>query len=324
VEAIIERYQFTPNPIARRLKRNRAYHFCALIARSEQDSGYWAQALTGIQEGAGEIAPLGVETEVCAFDRYNPDDFCRVTEAVLDRQLDGIVLSPIMPQRAKSFIMEIQRRKIPYVFFDANLGDNIDAAILGIEGVDYHFQNQTGNPNLTKRITAYDNLSESIKTVVEYNNEGYPERIITDNLIYIIDGYADNNCTVSLLDKNGTYYSFDNISVPQFLVDMPKDVLISSIGTFLDHIALIANSKLMTLVETMNGVTMPEQTRDELKAVYLTFKLIKDGFKTTRNCSAAFASIAAIPATASASLVAAVPLSILCVWNVYITLSSLE
>ena len=213
----------------------------------------------------------------------------------------------------------------------------------------------------------YDNLSESLKTVVEYNNEGYPERIITDSLIYIIDGYANNICTVSLLDKNGTYYSFDSISVPQLsqnneytsIVDMPKDVLTSWTGTFLDHIGLIANSKLMTLVETMDGVTfadevanlnhfiningiaknvfkdvmidvvvdagiqlMPEQTRDELKATYLTFKLIKDGFKTAKSCSAAFAAIAAIPATASASLVAAVPLSILCVWNVYTTMSS--
>jgi LacI family transcriptional regulator len=33
VEAIIEKYQFTPKPIVHRLKRNRAYHFCALIPR---------------------------------------------------------------------------------------------------------------------------------------------------------------------------------------------------------------------------------------------------------------------------------------------------
>ena len=245
----------------------------------------------------------------------------------------------------------------PYVFFDENLGENIDAAILGIEGVDYHFQNQTGNPNLTKRITVYDNLSETINTVVEYNNEGYPERIITDDLTYIIDGYADNICTVSLLDKNGIYYSFDNIQVPQFIVNNQKKILPNLTGEFLKHISLIANSKLMTLVETMDGVTMADEIAnlhhiinynaiaekvfekamigvaidfaaetfewgDELKAGYLTYKLIQNGFKT-KSCSAAFAAIAAIPVTASASLVAAVPLSIYCVWNVYTTTSSI-
>ncbi|MDR2363353.1 MAG: LacI family DNA-binding transcriptional regulator, partial [Spirochaetaceae bacterium] len=45
IEAIIEKYQFTPNPIARRLKRNRAYRFCAFLPRRDQDAGYWGQAL---------------------------------------------------------------------------------------------------------------------------------------------------------------------------------------------------------------------------------------------------------------------------------------
>jgi DNA-binding LacI/PurR family transcriptional regulator len=52
IEAIIEQYQFTPNPIARRLKRNRAYRFCAFLPRRDQDAGYWGQVLEGIEEGA--------------------------------------------------------------------------------------------------------------------------------------------------------------------------------------------------------------------------------------------------------------------------------
>ncbi|MDR2479893.1 MAG: LacI family DNA-binding transcriptional regulator, partial [Treponema sp.] len=35
IEAIINEHQFTPNPIARRLKRNRPYRFCALIPRRD-------------------------------------------------------------------------------------------------------------------------------------------------------------------------------------------------------------------------------------------------------------------------------------------------
>jgi len=54
VEAIIEQYQFTPNPVARRLKKNRPYRFCALIPKRDQDAGYWGQIIAGIERAAGE------------------------------------------------------------------------------------------------------------------------------------------------------------------------------------------------------------------------------------------------------------------------------
>jgi LacI family transcriptional regulator len=121
VEAIIERYQFTPNPIARRLKRNRAYHFCALLPQRDQDAGYWGQALQGIQKAATEIAPLGVETEIIEFDRYSQGEFRAAAETVLEKKPDGLILSPIMPDRIRLFIEEIRHMGIPCIFFDADL-----------------------------------------------------------------------------------------------------------------------------------------------------------------------------------------------------------
>ncbi|MDR2746798.1 MAG: LacI family DNA-binding transcriptional regulator [Treponema sp.] len=121
IEAIIEKYQFTPNPIARRLKRNRAYRFCAFLPRRDQDAGYWGQALEGIREGAGEISPLGVETKIIEYDRYSIRDFHRAADSLLAEKPDGIVLSPIMPEKIKDLIAKIRDSDIPCVFFDADL-----------------------------------------------------------------------------------------------------------------------------------------------------------------------------------------------------------
>jgi LacI family transcriptional regulator len=127
IEAIIEKYQFTPNPIARRLKRNRPYRFCAFLPRRDQDAGYWGQALEGIQEGAAEIAPLGVCTEIIEYDRYSPEGFRDAAASLLAEKADGIILSPIMPEKIKGLIAEIRDREIPCVFFDADLpGPGID------------------------------------------------------------------------------------------------------------------------------------------------------------------------------------------------------
>jgi LacI family transcriptional regulator len=121
VEEIIERYQFTPNPIARRLKRNRAYHFCVLLPNRDQDAGYWGLALQGMQQAAEEIASLGVKTEIIEFDRYRQKEFRAAADAILGMKPDGLILSPIMPDRTKPFIEEIRQADIPCIFFDADM-----------------------------------------------------------------------------------------------------------------------------------------------------------------------------------------------------------
>jgi LacI family transcriptional regulator len=131
VEEIIEEYQFTPNPIARRLKRNKSYRFCALIPRRDQDSGYWGQALSGIENGAMSITALGVETEIIEYDRYDQQSFYAAAEAILRNRPDGLIFAPVMPDRTRPFIEKIHDEQIPYVFFDADLPEMEPLCVIG-------------------------------------------------------------------------------------------------------------------------------------------------------------------------------------------------
>ncbi|MDR0645354.1 MAG: LacI family DNA-binding transcriptional regulator [Treponema sp.] len=131
IEAIIEKYHFTPNPMARRLGRNRAYQFCAFLPRRDLDAGYWRQALEGIQEGAAEIAPFGVETKVVEFDRYSVRGISRAADSMLAVKPDGIILSPIMPETIKKVIEKIRQSGIPCVFFDTDLAGNDSLCSIG-------------------------------------------------------------------------------------------------------------------------------------------------------------------------------------------------
>jgi len=121
IEAIIEQYQFIPNPIAKQLKRNRRYRFCALIPRRDQDAGYWGQIITGIERAASEINPLGVETEIFEYDRYNPKAFERTSDTVKAGKFDGLLFAPIMQKRTRSFVEKICAEKTPLVFIDSNM-----------------------------------------------------------------------------------------------------------------------------------------------------------------------------------------------------------
>jgi LacI family transcriptional regulator len=117
VEAIIERYQFTPNPIARQLKKGRGCHFSVLIPRRDQDSGYWELVLEGIKKGAEEIKLLGAETEIIEYDRYNFREAQAVADMTLAKNPDGVCLAPIV--LIKQAIPKIQEKGVPLVFFDS-------------------------------------------------------------------------------------------------------------------------------------------------------------------------------------------------------------
>ncbi|MCL2834396.1 MAG: LacI family DNA-binding transcriptional regulator [Treponema sp.] len=121
IRAIIDKYHFIPNPIARRLKRNKAYRFCALVPQRNLDSGYWEQVIHGIKSGADEVASLGIETEIIEFNHYDPAAFRRGARQILTREPDGVILAPLFPDIARPFTVSLQKKGIPYTFFDADL-----------------------------------------------------------------------------------------------------------------------------------------------------------------------------------------------------------
>jgi LacI family transcriptional regulator len=131
VEAIISKYQFTPNPIARRLKLNRPYRFCALIPRRDQDAGYWGQIITGIERAIGEIKPLGAETKIIEYDRYDPEAFEKASDKVCAEKPEGLLFAPIMQKRTRPFVERIYGQKIPLVFVDADMPGTGPLCVIG-------------------------------------------------------------------------------------------------------------------------------------------------------------------------------------------------
>ncbi|MDR2865295.1 MAG: LacI family DNA-binding transcriptional regulator [Spirochaetaceae bacterium] len=129
VEGIIERYQFTPDPIARRLQRKKDYRFCALLPLRHEDAGFWAQALAGIEDAAKTLAPLGIETKIVEYDRYNYESFKKTVDTALLQKPDGLIMAPIMPEKIKPFLDSLDG--IPYVFFDADMPNTKPLCVIG-------------------------------------------------------------------------------------------------------------------------------------------------------------------------------------------------
>lgn len=120
IEQIIAHSGFSPNPIARSLKRKEPYHFVALLPEKSQDSGYWGQLAQGVQNASEEIAVLGIQTTIVEYDRYEVGSFREATQRVVSLHPDGLVLAPILPEESRRFIGSIQE-EVPTVYIDADL-----------------------------------------------------------------------------------------------------------------------------------------------------------------------------------------------------------
>lgn len=120
IEAIVKKFGYKPNPLARHLKLKKEYHFFIVSPYREEDSGYWRMVFDGIQRAAEELNLFGIHIHFKEFDRYTKEFFWKTVLSIPSSRCDGLIVAPIMPQEMAGWLGALPAT-IPYVFFDATL-----------------------------------------------------------------------------------------------------------------------------------------------------------------------------------------------------------
>jgi LacI family transcriptional regulator len=200
IEAIIKKHNFTPNPIAKQLKRNRPYRFSALIPRRDQDAGYWGQIIEGIERAAGEISPLGAETKRVEFDRYNPASLEKAFKSINAGKPEGLLIAPIMPERIKPFIEVLCEKKIPFVFIDTDMPEITPLCVIAqnpfsggyLAGKLFHlFAGNTGSFAVSTPMPAAVLNVHSQDYNITRRRDGFLSYTKENNLPVIVQEYSD-------------------------------------------------------------------------------------------------------------------------------------
>ncbi|MCX7787110.1 MAG: LacI family transcriptional regulator [Spirochaetes bacterium] len=122
IEALVKKFGYRPNPLARHLKLKKEYQFFILSPYRHEDSGYWGLVFNGIQRAAEELSPFGIHIFFKEFDRYSRESFWKTAHSISLEDCDGLLLAPIIPSEMLHWLNELPSN-IPYVFFDATLPD---------------------------------------------------------------------------------------------------------------------------------------------------------------------------------------------------------
>jgi len=102
------------------------------MPKLSQDSGYWRIPASGIERAQSELMASHVRVQFFHYDRYSELSFKRAFQGILEENLDGILIAPVLTNVAQEIIKTIPD-KIPYVFFDSIVPNVRCLSVIGQE-----------------------------------------------------------------------------------------------------------------------------------------------------------------------------------------------
>lgn len=131
INEIIKELDYQPNILASRLASKNIIILAILIPRVSEETDFWEAPLRGIQRAEAEIKQYGIQTINYFFDLNDKDSFIKQSNLILEKGVNGVLLSPSFIEQSILFTQECQKRKIPYVFIDSNIPEQHSLSYIG-------------------------------------------------------------------------------------------------------------------------------------------------------------------------------------------------
>ncbi|WP_236973532.1 LacI family DNA-binding transcriptional regulator [Membranihabitans maritimus] len=204
IQKIIKEIDYQPNLLASRLKSNKEFVLAVLIPKVSENTNFWEAPYNGILKAKEEIEKYGVIFKTFLFELSNKDSFMESAIALLDENVDGILMAPSFVKEAEQVVKIYEKEKIPYLFIDSNIAANgsityigpnlYHSGFVGAQLTKYVLHNEKDEilvTNISKTDTNIDNLKQIEKGFSDY---------ITTNKIH--------NRLQSIAIKDGDYNQF--------------------------------------------------------------------------------------------------------------------
>jgi LacI family transcriptional regulator len=231
----LEEIGYERNLLASTLAYNRNHRIVALLPDYHIDP-YWEQPFTGSQQAISALQHYGIQVEYIHFKLFDPEDFVKKAEQVLQRPPDGLLFPPLFLKEGKWLIDECEKEGIPAVI--------INTQIEGANVLSYIGQDSYQSGILAARLL--DFALQGTETVMVLNLE----KSIT-NAIHILEkerGFRDYFTQHQKQDIKVVRYDFDNFGEKMLLKQFIKAQLAVQpdlAGVF------VTNSRAYQLVECL-------------------------------------------------------------------------
>lgn len=111
---------YEPNLFARQLVLNKSFNVISIVPK-HQENEYWAFPQTGIRKAAAELKAFGIQCSGYLFEEGSADDFYATALEALKAKPDGVLLAPVIYEKALWLAEECRQQNIPLVLIDSDL-----------------------------------------------------------------------------------------------------------------------------------------------------------------------------------------------------------
>ncbi|PKA98158.1 LacI family transcriptional regulator [Flavobacteriaceae bacterium MAR_2009_75] len=129
VKAVMAQFEYRPNPIAKRLKKNRVYSISIILPQADADL-YWAPCYKAIEQVEKEFGHFGIKLDVCHFDPEDTETFITAGLEAIKSEPVAILMAPLFFNEAEIIIKKCREANIKVATFNNYLKQiEVDAFI---------------------------------------------------------------------------------------------------------------------------------------------------------------------------------------------------
>ncbi len=118
IKKIIQKRNFTLNPIASALALKNKLNIAVLIPEYSEMDIFWKSPYFGILKATGEVKNLGIKVNTFKFDQYNPLSYKYAFNALLKTKPSGVIFAPMFLKETIFFVNQLEKLEIKYLFLN--------------------------------------------------------------------------------------------------------------------------------------------------------------------------------------------------------------
>lgn len=131
IKAIIKKYDYQPNILARTLASRKILKLATLIPYVSKETTYWQGPLDGIVQGEHEVRQFGITVDRYFFDLNDNRSFLEQAKKILRNKADGVLMAPHFVKDAETFSQQLSAKNIPYVYINSDVPGQGNLSYIG-------------------------------------------------------------------------------------------------------------------------------------------------------------------------------------------------
>ena len=131
IREILERHDFSVNPIASALAMKNKYTIATLMPTHNADDLFWKSPYLGVLKAADDVKTSGIQVNHFSFNQYDPHSYFETFKTLLESEPTAVIMVPNFSKETKQIVALLENKNIPYLFLNIDINGFNNMAFVG-------------------------------------------------------------------------------------------------------------------------------------------------------------------------------------------------